>query len=256
LPGPLRLLESRLHDEIAKSLSRGRVIVEVAVRGSERLKREAIRVNEDLAQAYIAALRRTARKLKLSDDLTLSQLIGLPGVLHYEPLDDDLERVWPVMHKALADALVGLMQMRTREGLALQRDLERRVKLLEGIVSKIRKRAPDTARRHREALEARLRQAGLEASMEDERIVKEIVLFADKSDVTEEMTRLESHFRQARELLGSKEPSGRALDFLSQEMNREINTVGSKANDPAIGALVVSFKAELERLREQVQNVE
>jgi uncharacterized protein (TIGR00255 family) len=256
LPGPLRLLESRLHDEIAKSLSRGRVIVEVAVRGSERLKREAIRVNEDLANAYITALRRTARKLKLNDDLNLSQLIGLPGVLHYEPLDDDIEIVWPVMHKALADALVGLLQMRTREGLALQRDLERRVKLLEGIVVKIRKRAPDTARRHRDALEGRLRQAGLDASMEDERIVKEIVLFADKSDVTEEITRLESHFRQARELLASKDPSGRALDFLSQEMNREINTVGSKANDPVIGALVVSFKAELERLREQVQNVE
>jgi uncharacterized protein (TIGR00255 family) len=256
LPGPLRLLESRLHDEIAKSLSRGRVIVEVAVKGSERLKREAIRVNEDLAQAYIAALRRTAKRLRLQDDISLSQMSQLPGVLHYEPLDQDVDIAWPVIHKALSAALSRLLAMRTNEGRALQRDLERRIRILETVVRKIGRIAPDTAKRYRAALDTRLRQAGLHAALEDERIVKEIVLFADKSDITEELTRLQSHFRQGRDLLRSRDPSGRALDFLSQEMNREINTIGSKANDPRIAALVVAFKAELERLREQVQNVE
>jgi uncharacterized protein (TIGR00255 family) len=237
-------------------LSRGRVIVEVAVHGSDRLKREAIRVNDDLAQAYVHALRKTGNKLKLTDDLKLSQLVNLPGVLHYEPLDDDIEKVWPVMHKALGNALDCLLAMRAREGVSLRRDLDRRVKLLDGSVKRIQRLAPFTAQRYRAALEARLKQAGLGVSLDDERVVKELVLFADKSDVTEEVTRLESHLGQARNLLRSKEPSGRALDFLSQEMNREINTLGSKANNPDIAALVVSFKAELERLREQVQNVE
>jgi uncharacterized protein (TIGR00255 family) len=194
--------------------------------------------------------------LRLSDDLRLSQLITLPGVLHYEPLDDDIERVWPVMHKALNNAMEKLLVMRSREGVALRRDLDRRVKMLGGIVRRIRALAPHSAKRYREALESRLRQAGLGVSLDDERVVKEIVLFADKSDVTEEVTRLESHLGQARGLLRSGEPTGRALDFLSQEMNREINTLGSKANNPDIAAHVVSFKAELERMREQVQNVE
>jgi uncharacterized protein (TIGR00255 family) len=256
LPGPLRMLESRIQDEIAKSLSRGRVIVEVAVRGSERLKREAIRVNEDLARAYVQELRKTAKRLQITDDLHISRLMNLPGVLHYEPLDDDIEKVWPVLSKALTKALQEILRMRLREGTALQKDLEHRLSILRGIVKKIMVMSPHTARKYRDALKARLAQAGLNVPLEDERVLKEVVLFADRSDVTEETTRLDSHFKQARELLRSKEPAGRALDFLSQEMNREINTIGSKANDKDIAALVVSFKAELERMREQVQNIE
>ena len=256
LPGPLRLLESRIQDEIAKALSRGRVIVEVAVRGSEKLKREAIRVNEDLARAYVNELRRTAKRLQVVDDLSMSRIMNLPGVLHYEPLDDDIEKVWPTLSKALSKALQEILKMRIREGLSLQKDLEKRLDLLRGIVRKIRAISPQTVSKYRDSLKARLAQAGLNIPLEDERIVKEVILFADRSDVTEETTRLESHFDQARQLLRSKEPAGRALDFLSQEMNREINTIGSKANDKDIAAMVVSFKAELERLREQVQNIE
>ena len=134
LPGPLRMLESRIQDEIAKSLSRGRVIVEVAVRGSERLKREAIRVNEDLARAYVQELRKTAKRLKINDDLHISRLMNLPGVLHYEPLDDDIEKVWPVLSKALAKALQEILKMRIREGASLQKDMEHRLSLLRDIV--------------------------------------------------------------------------------------------------------------------------
>ena len=256
LPGPLRMLESRIQDEIAKQLSRGRVIVEVAVRGSEKLKREAIRVNEDLARAYVNELRRTAKRLQVADDLNISRLMNLPGVLHYEPLDDDIEKVWPTLSKALSKALQEILKMRLREGLSLQKDLEKRLQLLRGIVKNIRAISPRTVSKYRESLKARLSKAGLNVPLDDERIVKEVILFADRSDVTEETTRLDSHFEQARQLLRSKEPAGRALDFLSQEMNREINTIGSKANDKDIAAMVVSFKAELERLREQVQNIE
>lgn len=256
LPPPLRLLESRIQDEIAKSVARGRVLCEVAVQGSERVKREAIRVNQDLAKAYVDALRGAAKKLNLRDDLGVSELARLPGVLHYEPLDEDVRKAWPLVEQAVARALEALQRMRAREGNALRRDLSKRLDLLAAGVATIRREAPLVAERYRKNLRERLAKAGLVEGGGDDKLQRELILFADRSDITEELTRLESHLAQARKLISQAEPSGRSLDFLAQEFFREINTVGSKANDAVVAAQVVTFKAELERLREQVQNVE
>ncbi len=256
LPPPLRLLESRIQDEIAKSVARGRVLAEVVVQGTDRVKREAIRVNQDLARAYVDALRGAAKKLSLRDDLGVSELARLPGVLHYEPLDEDIRKAWPLVEQAVARALTALQRMRSREGAALRRDLSRRVDTLAAAVVVIRRAAPQVTARYRDTLRERLAKAGLVAEGMDERLQRELILFADRCDIAEELTRLDSHLAQARTLLGQAEPAGRSLDFLAQELFREINTVGSKANDAAIAAQVVAFKAELERLREQVQNVE
>ncbi len=256
LPPPLRLLESRIQDEIAKSVARGRVLVEVVVQGSERVKREAIRVNQDLAKAYVEALRGAAKKLNLRDDLGVSELARLPGVLHYEPLDEDVRKAWPLVEQAVARALEALQRMRAREGAALRRDLSKRLDILAAGVAVIRREAPQVAERYRKNLRERLAKAGLVEGGSDDKLQRELVLFADRSDITEELTRLDSHLAQARKLISQAEPSGRSLDFLAQEFFREINTVGSKANDALIAAQVVTFKAELERLREQVQNVE
>jgi uncharacterized protein (TIGR00255 family) len=256
LPQPLKLLESRIQDEIAKRVARGRVLAEVAVHESDRVRREAIRVNEKVAEAYVKAMRRTAARLGLRDDMGGALLAKLPGVLHYEPLDEDVDKIWPILAKALGKALDELLRMRVREGTNLLRDLTLRLDKLAEALAAIRRQAPKAADRYRVALRARLEKAGLDVLAEKERLEREIVLFADKSDITEEIARLESHFAQARALLKSGEPSGRALDFLAQEMFREINTIGSKAGDATIAGRVVAFKAELERWREQVQNIE
>ena len=202
------------------------------------------------------ALRGAAKKLNLRDDLSVSELARLPGVLHYEPLDEDVRKAWPLVEQAVARALEALQRMRAREGAALRRDLTKRLDILAAGVAVIRREAPQVAERYRKNLRERLAKAGLVEGGSDDKLQRELVLFADRSDITEELTRLDSHLAQARKLISQVEPSGRSLDFLAQEFFREINTIGSKANDAVIAAQVVTFKAELERLREQVQNVE
>jgi len=153
--------------------------------------------------------------------------------------------------------LSALVKMREREGAHLAQDLGKRINLMGKAVEKIEKQAPVTAENYRKQLVERIKAAGLEnISAYDERLMKEIVLFADRSDISEELTRLQSHFTQFSDCCKSKEPVGRTLDFLAQEMNREINTIGSKANDAQIAHEVVTLKAELEKFREQAQNVE
>lgn len=256
LPKPLALLESRVQEELAGDVSRGRVTVDVAVHGSARQRREAIKVNTDIAAAYLDAFRKAANRLGVTDGVSMRDLIPLPGVLQTDPIEEDVETVWPVLQAALRKAIEGLLRMRSREGAKLARDLGGRLALMQGLLAGIRASASGVVARYRETLRSRIRAAMAELPVPEERIDREIVFFADKSDITEETTRLESHLAQARQMIRAKEPSGKSLDFLAQEMNREVNTIGAKANDASIASLVVSFKTELERFREQVQNVE
>jgi uncharacterized protein (TIGR00255 family) len=147
--------------------------------------------------------------------------------------------------------------MREKEGKHLSKDLQQRISLMRAAVARVQKQAPQVAERYRQQLVERIKAAGLEVpGLDDERLVKEVFYFADRIDITEELTRLQSHFKQFDDHVKKAEPIGRTLDFLAQEMNREINTLGAKANDSAISREVVTLKSELERFREQVQNVE
>ncbi len=256
LPRSLASLESRIVERVQESVSRGQVSGGVVVRISESLRQKSLRVDRHLAAAYVTELRRTARVLKLPDDLAASLLVGLPEVVSYSGADQDAEHVWPVLQKALRAAIKQLIAMREREGASLAADLQRRLRKLEGYLGQIRREAPDVPRRYRQVLQARLKQAGVTINPTDPSLLKELAVFADKSDISEEITRLESHFKQAYGLLKSAEPTGRTLDFLAQEMFREINTIGSKANEVRITNQVIRFKTELERIREQVQNIE
>ncbi len=249
-------LEARLQTAARSALSRGRVTLHVDVTRSAAVRRQEVRVDVDLAAAYQAALHQATRRLGLREHVDAAFLLNLPEVVQLAPPAQELERVWAVTQRATTAALKALMAMRKREGTALRRDIEARLTDLEQRTARIAEFAPEVSRRYREQLLARLRAAGQGDLAADERVVREIALFADKADITEELTRLRSHFAQARELLRGREPPGRALDFLAQEMFREINTIGSKANAVAISHAVVAFKAELERIREQVQNVE
>ena len=257
LPRFLAAYESRVLETVQGRLSRGRITGEIRVTWAEAAQAAGAKVVLGLARAAVGALRAAAKKLDLPDDLKASALLALPGLVAFEHGERDLEALWPTVRQALEAALAKLQAMRKKEGAALGRDLRMRLGILRKLAREIAARAPGVAETYRANLLKRI-AAALPGSdlAADDRLLKEVALFADKADVTEELVRLDSHFRQAEDALKAGGVVGRALDFLVQEMGREINTIGSKANDAEIARRVVAAKAELERFREQVQNVE
>ena len=255
LPRELDALESRARDEINTKVSRGRIAARVqwANKSGERAQ---VEIDRNLAKEYSKEYRKLATDLKLGGEVSLDTILRAPGVLQTSEEELDVESLWAPLRKAVRAALKELLAMRSREGANLKMDLQKRIETLQKSVQAVKRQAPKTVRRHREALLDRLNQSGLDLKLDDERVLKEVALFADRIDITEELTRLESHFGQFADYAEAKGPVGRTLDFLSQEMNREVNTIGSKANDPVISRLVVTMKSELEKFREQVQNVE
>ena len=256
LPREWEVLEAQLRDDINRRVARGRLTVRVSVHAAAGAAGKRL-INGTLAKTYARELRALAKTLHLPDGVTLDLLGRAPGVL--QPAEEIMpaEELWPAISKALRTELDVLLKMREREGAWLGRDLAARAARLRAGVGRVKRLAPRSAERYRSQLLARIKAAGLATPVvEDERLLKEVFLFADRSDISEELTRLESHFQQFNDCVKSKEPVGRTLDFLAQEMNREVNTLGSKANDSAISREVVLLKAELERFREQVQNVE
>ena len=257
LPRELESLEALVRDEANRRVARGRLTLRVGLVAAKDRQAARVQLNQPIARAYVQAARRLARNLKLESRLSLDTLLRLPGVVETESPPADAEAFWPAVRSALEKALTRLVRMRAREGAHLARDLKTRVAAMRRVAIQVQRLAPAVARRYQEQLCERLRQAGVEDLVaDDERLLKEVAIFADRSDISEELTRLQSHFRQFDDCLGSDEPVGRTLDFLAQELNREVNTIGSKANDGAIARAVVTLKAELEKFREQVQNIE
>jgi uncharacterized protein (TIGR00255 family) len=257
LPRELEVLEAQIRDEINKRIARGRLTARVTLHAGEGTEAARVKVNRAVAKAYAQELSRLAQELKIPDNLSLDLLVRAPGVLQSNEDVADAEDYWPAIQKALEPALAMLVKMRDREGEHLLKDISDRMAKMRRAVARVQKQAPLVQKRYREQLLDRIKSAGLETvAPDDERLLKEVVYFADRSDICEELTRLQSHFQQYHDCLKMKEPVGRTLDFLAQEMNREINTVGAKANDSIISREVVTLKAELEKFREQVQNVE
>ncbi len=257
LPRELELLEAQVRDAINAQVARGRVTARICVHAAPGKISAQMHINKPLAEAYATELAKLAKSLKISGEISLDQILRAPGVFQSDEELVDAENIWPAVEKALKPALAALVKMREREGAHLAEDLTARIGVMKKSVEQIQKQAPTTAENYRKQLLERIKSAGIEnIAPDDERLLKEIVLFADRSDISEELTRLQSHFKQFEDCRKSKEPVGRTLDFLAQEMNREINTIGSKANDAIISREVVTLKTELERFREQVQNVE
>ena len=251
------MLEAQIRDEINRRVARGRVTARVALHAGEGKDVDRVRVNTPLAQAYAKQLRELAKKLKLSGEVTLDQIVRAPGVLEADDDPGDAEDFWPAVEKATGQALAQLVKMREREGAHLLKDIAGRIATMRKSAARVLEQAPQVMTRYRTQLLERVKNAGLDpASMDEERLHKEMVLFADRSDISEEITRLQSHFQQFEQCVKSAEPVGRTLDFLAQEMNREVNTIGSKANDALISREVVVLKTELEKFREQSMNVE
>ncbi|HEU5123252.1 MAG TPA: YicC/YloC family endoribonuclease [Verrucomicrobiae bacterium] len=257
LPREMELLEAAIRDQINRQIARGRITVRVTLHSSAGNSAARMHLNTELAKAYARELNKLAKQLNISGTVTLDHLVRAPGVFQTDAQIAEEENFRPAVEKALNKALDGLLKMREREGAHLQTALEEHVGIMRRAATKVQKQAPKVAARYREQLIERIKNAGLETpAADDERLLKEVVYFADRSDITEELTRLQSHFQQFDDCRKSREPVGRTLDFLAQEMNREINTIGSKANDSLISREVVTLKAELEKFREQAQNVE
>jgi uncharacterized protein (TIGR00255 family) len=254
LPRALLELEPRVRDEINAHISRGRLTVAVGLRAKEGEKKSAI--NVAAARAYRDQLEAMQKSLKLAGEITLDQVLRGPGVLDSETAEIETDEAWPALKKALKIALEQFVKMRKSEGEALAADLRKRVLAIQKNVKTVGVLAPKVMEHHRGTLLDRAAKAGLEIESSDERLLKEIVFFADRSDISEELTRLRSHLDQFFAQLAKDEPVGRTLDFLLQEMFRETNTIGNKANFLAISQIIVGMKTELEKLREQVQNIE
>lgn len=257
LPREMEMLEAQIRDRINRYIARGRLNVRVGLHTGASKLSARMHLNVPLAKAYARELSRLSRQLRLPGPVTLEHLARAPGVFQTDEQIVEEEDFWPAVEKALKKALVALVKMREREGAHLAQDLARRIATMRRATSRIETHAPAVARRYREQLLERIKSAGFELpAQDDDRLLKEVVYFADRSDISEELTRLQSHFRQFEDCRRSREPIGRTLDFLAQEMNREINTIGSKANDSRISREVVTLKAEVEKFREQAQNVE
>ena len=257
LPRELEVLEAQVRDEINRRIGRGRLTARVSLHVADGNEAARVHVNRKLAKAYVQELTRLAKELKLAGSVSLDLLMRAPGVLQTNEEVTDAEDFWPSVGKALKQGLDILVKMREREGQHLEKDLCHRIALMRRSVTRVQKQAPKVQERYREQLIERIKSAGLELTdIAEERLLKEVIYFADRSDISEELTRLQSHFQQFDDCLASKEPIGRTLDFLAQEINREVNTIGAKANDTLISRDVVALKTELEKFREQAQNVE
>ena len=248
-------LDPVLRDALKGRVSRGKINVSIA---RKRIAGGAakIHLNRDVAEQYVRAFKEIGELLGSDEPLSGHTLAQFENVFAYEEDEADLDEAKKVLLKLLGEALDHLDSMRETEGEALGRDLRLRVDLIRASLTSIEKRLPALNESYAEKLRARIAEIGQDAIMTEERIAIEVALLADKGDVTEEIVRLKSHLDHAEELLGSSEPVGRKLNFLSQEVQREINTLGSKVRDTDVIREVLQMKSELERIREQLQNIE
>ena len=247
--------EETIKSRVQNTISRGKVDVFVTLdsTGGEQVQ---VSVNQPLADGYYAALTQLAERYGLSKDISVSLLSRFPDVLLAEKAEEDVEQraqdICSVLDRALAD----FDQMRTREGARLEADVLSRAARIEELVGKVEERAPQTVAEYRAKLEARMNEVLSNTQLDPARILTEAAIFADKVAVDEETVRLRSHIGQLRHMLEQGGATGRKLDFLIQEFNREANTIGSKCSDIDIARHVVDIKAEIEKIREQVQNIE
>ncbi|MEM9479311.1 MAG: YicC/YloC family endoribonuclease [Verrucomicrobiota bacterium] len=255
LPRPLAELESKVRTKVQSAVSRGRVNVSINVETGGDLHKK-LTVDRELARTYLAALHEIADETGEPVSFTSADLLRAPGIFTLGDVEIDIDAAWQGIESALENALANLIQSRTDEGTSLKADFESRLATVRECTAGIAKLAPRITTHYRDNLTRRLEEAGVPVDLSDDRLVREIGLFAERCDISEELTRLDSHLAKFEEFLSSTEPTGRSMDFLAQELNREFNTIGSKANDAEIAHLVVDGKTEVEKIREQVQNVE
>ncbi len=256
LPRQIAYLEERVREVVAKSIFRGKVDIFISFEDRSD-DSKSVMLDEALAGAYIQAVEKIKDKYGLKDDLSVSLVSRFPDVLRIEKTEDDEEQLWNILNKALETAVASLIQMREKEGNELRSSLLQKADYMEDIISQITNRSPEVVIEYKQKLENRIKELLNQQTIDENRIAMEVAIFADRCGIDEELVRLGSHLTQLRDILNiKKQPVGRKLDFLVQEINREINTIGSKSNDIIITKNVLELKSETEKIREQIQNME
>lgn len=255
IPRAYGYIDEKLKAQLKTGITRGKVEISVTINNIES-KDTQIAVNKAVAEGYINALRSISEEFQLRDDLALSKLIKLPDIFNVQKTPDDEEQVWEDISQVSSEALEKFVSMREKEGEKLKEDVLGKSQIILGMVRKVEEFSPKTVENYRNRLYQKLSEILESKDIDQQRILTESAVFAEKIAVDEETVRLRSHISQLDEMLDSDDAVGRKLDFIVQEMNREVNTIGSKAQDINITRLVVDMKAEIEKIREQIQNIE
>jgi len=255
LPKNLFALELKIREYLKDRINRGKVNVTVNFKYAEGYMPEIV-LNRRLARRYYEMLNELKDELKLLDEIRLDLLLKLPDLFEVTEVTEDVDRIWPMVREALEVALRGLMEMREREGSYLAQDLKRRVETLFSLSEEVERRCLELKESIPQKIKEKVEEILKDVSLSEDRLVAEIALIQERKDATEEIVRFKSHLSQFSKMIEGGSPVGRKMDFLIQEMLREINTLSSKAGEVEISRLAVEMKAELEKIREQVQNIE
>ena len=255
IPRTYNYIDEKLKTLLKNSISRGKVEVAVTINNIEGKDTE-IAINKGTAEGYVQALRSISQELGLEDDLTLSKLMKLPDIFTVQKTPDDEEQVWNDVAEVAQEAVSKVVEMLTTDGQRLRKDITDNADGILRMVMEVERLSPITVENYRARLYKKLSEILENKDIDEQRILTESAVFAEKIAVDEETVRLRSHISQLKAMLGSDEAVGRKLDFIVQEMNREVNTIGSKAQDLNITKIVVDMKAEIEKIREQIQNIE
>lgn len=255
-PREITTLEAALRPLVQSKVSRGCVNIVVNYELSSEHRREQVKIDFELAKDIAGKLKKIASETGLSETVSVTDLLNVPGVIEEQENQLPMELLQSLAKKGLEQAMTEFISMRTDEGNALAGDLRQRTGAMQEKLDQISSMTDQVLKTHHKNLRERLKQLDLEIDVNDERLAKELAFFTERSDITEELVRLKSHFNQILDSLDSPEPIGRSLEFLCQEMHRELNTLGSKTSDCGVAKLTLFCKTELGKLREQVQNIE
>ncbi len=255
LPRHLVFMEEKVRNYASEWITRGKVDIYISVDSYDEADKN-VTLNTALAKNYIEVLRQLRDECDLRDDISVMGVARFTDIFKTERKEEDEDAVWNDVKGVMKDAMESFAAMRIREGERIEKDLTKRIEYMKTLAEKIDERSPQTVEEYRERLYSKIKEVLDDKDIDENRILTEVAIFADKIAVNEETVRLGSHFEEFYNIIGSGEPAGRKLDFLIQEINREVNTIGSKAQDIEIAKLVVTLKGEIEKLREQVQNIE
>ncbi|MBU1007044.1 MAG: YicC family protein [Candidatus Omnitrophica bacterium] len=257
MPNDLSFFEDKVRNYINKYIKRGKVSVSLSLKKNGK-NLNSVKLDDEAIEKYYRILSKVKRKFKLKDDVKLAHILAFPDVVVHEQLEYDQGLVWPVIEAVVRKAVLGCNAMRIKEGKALYKDLSQRIRTVAVAINKISSFAPNLILKYRDRLNARVKELTKSSgySVDKGRLEAEVALFAKQSDITEEITRAKSHLQALKDSIVSNKETGRRLDFILQELQREVNTLGSKANSSKISRLVIDIKSEIEKIREQAQNVE
>ncbi len=255
MPRRYNVLEEKIKEEVKKRVQRGRIEININVDKTDDSRR-TLKVDKGLAIAYYNYLKELAENLNISKEIRVIDVFRLPEVFNLQDEEEDLDVLWNILHKAIQTAVTDVLDMREKEGKNLAQDILARNDLILSYTKELEERAPAVEVEYRNKMQSRILEVLEQEMLDENRLLQEVAIFADKTSITEEIVRLKSHVQHLKDLLAVSEAVGRKCDFLVQEMFREINTISSKSNDLRMSQIVVDVKAEVEKIREQIQNIE